>query len=78
MYKPYDIEMGEIKPPNINESNESNNQDNNQDNIEEDTPAINLKDNMCLISFIILVTLFISFIVELYLKQLKDIVRGSV
>ena len=71
-YKPYDIEMGEIKPPNINESNESNNQDNNQDNIEEDNnSAINLKDNMCLISFIILVTLFISFIVGTVFKTIE-------
>ena len=68
-YKPYDIEMGEIKPPNINEVDvQNNNEDNNE---EENTPVINLKDNMCLISFIILVTLFISFIVGTVFKTIE-------
>tara|TARA_Y100000816_G_C26075228_1_gene565919 strand:+ start:204 stop:1094 length:891 start_codon:yes stop_codon:yes gene_type:complete len=72
-YKPYDIEMGEIKPPNINQSNESYIQDNNEDNVEEDNnPVINLKDNMCLISFIILLTLFIAFIIGTVFKTFES------
>lgn len=68
-YKSYDIEMGEINPPNINESN---NQDNNENNVEEDE-IINcsLRDNMCLVSFLILLSLFMAFIMGTVYKSLE-------
>ena len=72
-YKSYDIEMGEIRPPILNDSNNSdNNEDNNEDNVQEDNNSvINLKDNICLVSFIILLTLFIAFIIGTLFKTFE-------
>ena len=67
-YKSYDIEMGKIKPPSINDSNI---QDNDEDNVEDNNPVINLKDNICILSFIILINLFIAFIIGTVFKTIE-------
>ena len=67
-YKSYDVEMGCIRPPTINE-NESENND-------EETPNRGLlcnKQNILLASFIMIFVIFIAFIIGTIIKTIEGI-----